>query len=93
MGFLLIIFLPLAANIPGSIHASEDPVTTFIIKADSLAQAGGDDLLVPYLLEDSILGGAAVGQLLDVALELGDGGDKDILCNTHETQVETHRVT
>ena len=74
---VFVCILPLLINIPNSIDASEDPVTAFILNADSLAQAGGDDLLVPYILENSILIGATVGQLLDVALEIGDGGNKD----------------
>lgn len=54
-----------------------DPVIDFIVRADSLAQEGGDELLITFVVDNSILVGAAVGQLLDVAIEVGDGGNKD----------------
>ncbi|UCG53328.1 MAG: CHAT domain-containing protein [Candidatus Latescibacterota bacterium] len=56
--------------------ASVDPVTAFILKADSLAKAGGDDLLAPYVKQNAVLVGAAVGQLLDVGFEVGQAGEK-----------------
>ncbi|MCK4237048.1 MAG: tetratricopeptide repeat protein, partial [Candidatus Krumholzibacteria bacterium] len=73
--YILIPLLILDARVNS--RASADPVTTFIIRADSLAQAGGDKLLVPYIEEKSVLVGAAIGQLLDVAIEVGDSGDEE----------------
>ncbi len=56
--------------------AAADPVTDFIVKADSLARAAGDAALTPYVIERGIIVGAVVGQLLDVAFETGQGGDR-----------------
>ena len=56
------------------LHA--DPVTEFIITADSLSRVGEDQFAV-YIAERSILVGASVGELLDVAFEIGEGGDLD----------------
>jgi CHAT domain-containing protein/Flp pilus assembly protein TadD len=56
--------------------SSADPVLNFIITADSLAQAGGDDALGPYVNANEALVGAAVWQLLDVAFQVGEAGDK-----------------
>ncbi len=52
-----------------------DPVTEFIITADSLSRAG-EEQFTEYISMRSILVGAAVGQLLDVAFEIGEGGDR-----------------
>ena len=54
--------------------ASVDPVTSFIVSADSVARSGGDDALRSVLSDNALLAGAAVGQLLDTAVELGDAG-------------------
>jgi CHAT domain-containing protein/Flp pilus assembly protein TadD len=54
-----------------------DPVLDFIVTADSLAQAGGDDAMVPFIRDNDALVGAAVWQLLDVAFQVGEAGDKD----------------
>lgn len=51
-----------------------DPVDTFIVKADSIASVAGDDALDAYICANDILVGAAVGQLLDAALELREDG-------------------
>ena len=56
--------------------APADPVIAFIVTADSLANAGGDGELRPYVLEKEALVGAAVWQLLDIAFQVGEGGDK-----------------
>ncbi len=56
--------------------APADPVIAFIVTADSLANAGGDGELRPYVLENKALVGAAVWQLLDIAFQAGEGGDK-----------------
>ncbi|MEJ2719661.1 MAG: tetratricopeptide repeat protein, partial [bacterium] len=61
--------------ISASASAEVDPVTTFIIEADSIARVGGDEALGGYVGEHSIMVGAAVGQLLDVGFEVGQGGD------------------
>ena len=55
------------------VHA--DPVTEVIITADSLSRAG-EEQFTDYVTGRSILVGAAVGQLLDVAFEIGEGGDR-----------------
>jgi hypothetical protein len=65
----VLVCLPLAAP------ASSDPVTDFIVRADSLANAGGDELLAPYVASHKVIVGAVVGQLLDVAFDLGEAGD------------------
>ncbi len=51
-----------------------DPVAAFIAKADSLSGAAGDEAFATYMSEHIILVGAAVGQLIDTALEAGEGG-------------------
>ncbi len=56
--------------------ASADPVSAFIYEADSLAKAGGDSLLVPYIVKHSILIGAATAQLLDEGVAAGDQGNR-----------------
>ncbi|NIM66316.1 MAG: CHAT domain-containing protein [Candidatus Latescibacteria bacterium] len=65
----------LAFSSSRSVSAPVDPVHTFIIKADSLARADTEQLTA-FLSERSILVGAAVGQLLDTAFQLGEGGDQ-----------------
>lgn len=56
--------------------APANPVIAFIVTADSLANAGGDGELRPYVLEKEALVGAAVWQLLDIAFQVGEDGDK-----------------
>jgi CHAT domain-containing protein/Tfp pilus assembly protein PilF len=56
---------------------ASDPVETFIVMADSIARASGDEALAAYVSENSILLGAAVGQLADVALDLEETGQHD----------------
>jgi CHAT domain-containing protein/tetratricopeptide (TPR) repeat protein len=55
--------------------AQADPVTEFIVAADSLSRLG-DEEFAARIAERSILVGAAVGQLLDAAFETGEGGDR-----------------
>jgi CHAT domain-containing protein len=56
---------------------AQDPVNEFIARADSIATSGGDAALSAYVGEHSIIVGAAVGRLLDVAIQVGDEGQKD----------------
>jgi CHAT domain-containing protein/tetratricopeptide (TPR) repeat protein len=72
---LAAILAPILA--PGSVRAAVDPVAVFIAEADSTARAGGDSALALYVAEYRLRVGAAVGQLLDTAIELGDGGDRN----------------
>jgi len=58
----------------GALSAS-DPVTVFIVHADSVAREGGDSALTTFVLERRALVGAAIGQLLETAIEAGDTGD------------------
>ncbi len=57
-------------------HA-DDPVTRFIVEADSIATTFGDDVLAGYVRDNSVLVGAAVGQLLEVAIQIGDEGQTE----------------
>ena len=68
---LLVIFLPASP----AAHA-EDPVERFIIESDSIARSSGGKALAFYVKTYSILTGAAVNQLLDVAITVGDEGRK-----------------
>ncbi len=61
---------------PGGVGAAVDPVSAFIAGADSTARAGGDSALSVRVDEHRVIVGAAVGQLLDTAIESGDGGDR-----------------
>lgn len=63
VGFLIATLVPCLPGVAGA-----DPVTRFILEADSVVQAGGT--LDGVLGEDEPLAGAAVGQLLDVAFEI-----------------------
>jgi CHAT domain-containing protein/Tfp pilus assembly protein PilF len=73
---LFILYIVAASLLAAAASADTDPVTDFIVRADSLSQAGGDTVLMPYVVERGILVGAVVGQLLDVAFEIGEGGDR-----------------
>jgi CHAT domain-containing protein/tetratricopeptide (TPR) repeat protein len=59
----------------GDVRSAGDPVTAFIVYADSLARSGGDPALSTLVREHSVIVGAAIGQLLDTAIEVGDTGD------------------
>jgi CHAT domain-containing protein/Tfp pilus assembly protein PilF len=54
---------------------ASDPVQVFIIEADSIAKASGDDAVTAYIIDNSILVGAVVGVVLDAAIEAGDAGN------------------
>ena len=51
-----------------------DPVEAFIIEADSIAAAGGDQALAAYVSDRAVLVGAAAGRLADVAIDLNEAG-------------------
>lgn len=53
---------------------SVDPVTAFIVRADSVARLDRTDEFGRLVTENAFLVGAAVGQLLDTAVEVGDAG-------------------
>jgi len=61
--------------LPWAVLASSDPVANFIAEADSLAKTGGDAFLGAYVAAHPVLVGAAIGQLLDAALDAGQTGD------------------
>lgn len=52
-----------------------DPVQVFIARADSLVRAGDAQGLVAVVVERSVIVGAAVGAILDAAVDAGDSGD------------------
>ena len=64
------------AVVPASPIQAQDPVTDFIIAADSLARTGDEAALSRFVVENSILAGAAVHELIDVAIMVGDEGSK-----------------
>jgi CHAT domain-containing protein/Tfp pilus assembly protein PilF len=68
---VLFAWITLAAASSGA----ADPVQTFIVEADSLAQAGGDQALAAFISHHEALVGAVVSQLLDVAFQVGEAGD------------------
>ncbi|HEX5132392.1 MAG TPA: CHAT domain-containing tetratricopeptide repeat protein, partial [Candidatus Krumholzibacteria bacterium] len=53
----------------GVLPPSADPVTTFIIVADSVSHAG-DDALSAFVRDNAVLVGASVASLLDVAFQV-----------------------
>ncbi|MEJ2722095.1 MAG: tetratricopeptide repeat protein, partial [bacterium] len=64
---LLVLFL-----VPSSF--ASDPVTTFIVHADSIANIPDDAAFERFVGDNAILVGAVVGQLIDVAVQIaGDG--------------------
>ncbi len=54
--------------------AAQDPVMDFIIAADSIYKAAGEEALTEYVGSKSILTGAAVHTLIDIARIVGDQG-------------------
>jgi hypothetical protein len=64
----------LTSSFVSNAYTAANPVTDFIAGADSAAIAGGDDALSRFVSENAILVGAAVGHLLDSAIEQGDDG-------------------
>jgi len=71
----LLAALVIAILLPSAALAAADPVTNFIVRADSIAQLGDEDALRRFVAENVVVTGAAVGQLLDAAIEAGEGGD------------------
>jgi CHAT domain-containing protein/Tfp pilus assembly protein PilF len=55
----------------------QDPIDVFITAADSIATAGGDGPLGDFVAKNQAIAGAAVGLILDIAIEVGDAGQKD----------------
>lgn len=55
--------------------AAQDPVMDFIIAADSIYKAGGEEALAGYVNSNVVLAGAAVHQLIDIAIIVGDQGN------------------
>ncbi len=55
--------------------ATADPVTGFIVEADAAFQTGGDSALHEFVAENPLLVGAAVAQMIDVAIALQADGD------------------
>lgn len=66
---LVVALLPVVA------FSQDDPILTFVNNAASVWSDGGDEPLSGYIAEHPILVGAAVAQLLDVAIEVGDAGN------------------
>ncbi len=54
--------------------AAQDPVMDFIIAADSIYRDSGEDALAWYIDENPVIVGAAVHQLIDIAIIVGDQG-------------------
>lgn len=73
---LLALAVSLLVGLPNTTAASQDPVAHFIAFADSLSQAGDDGALSSFVEANAVLVAAAVGQLLEAAIETGDGGDR-----------------
>ena len=55
--------------------AAQDPVLDFIIAADSIYRDSGEDALSWYIDENPLIVGAAVYQLIDIAIIVGDQGN------------------
>jgi CHAT domain-containing protein/tetratricopeptide (TPR) repeat protein len=75
-GGRLIAALVIAILFPSAVPAANDPVTAFIVSADSLARLPDENVLREYVSDHAVLTGAAIGQLLDAAIPAGDAGDK-----------------
>jgi CHAT domain-containing protein/Tfp pilus assembly protein PilF len=54
--------------------SAQDPVMDFIVAADSIYRGYGDGALADYVGENRVLVGAAVHQLIDIAIIVGDQG-------------------
>ena len=76
----------------GPALAQADPVWDFIIRADSLASAGGDDALAPYVRDRGVLVGAAVDQLLDVGFEVGEAAEASDASGAGDSEAEAENV-
>jgi CHAT domain-containing protein/Tfp pilus assembly protein PilF len=53
---------------------ASDPIDSFIVRCDSIANASGDQALAEFVTENRILVGAAAGRLSDIAIELDAAG-------------------
>jgi CHAT domain-containing protein len=75
-GLLLIAIATFLLSLSGETTAAQDPVARFIASADSLLRTGGGEALSSLVASNTVLVAAAVGRLLEAAIETGDGGDK-----------------
>jgi tetratricopeptide (TPR) repeat protein len=64
--------IPLSA---ATLSPSADPVGAFIAVADSVARTEGDAALASFVQDNSLLVGAAVANLLDVAFQVAEQGN------------------
>ena len=74
---MLVLLFGAYALLGNATFAHADPVGTFIDESYEISTSGDAAALAAYIAENPLLVGAAVGQLLDVAIEVGDGGDTD----------------
>ncbi len=72
----LALFLILILILSAPTYA-QDPVTDFITAADSIYRAGGEEALGRFVEDNQVLVGAAVYQLIDIAVAVGDQGSSD----------------
>jgi CHAT domain-containing protein/tetratricopeptide (TPR) repeat protein len=54
--------------------SAEDPVAAFIAHVDSIADTSDQNVFSRYVEDNPLIVGAAVGELLDEAIQTGDGG-------------------
>ena len=73
--FIAVIVLSL--SVPAG-AAGADPVIDFIMAADSVLAASGNEGLASWLPDQPDLAGAAVAQLIDIAVQLGDEGNAGV---------------
>jgi len=71
--FLTLSLITLILVCAPSSHA-QDPVADFITAADSIYRAGGEEALGLFVEDNHVLIGAAVYQLMDIAMLVGDQG-------------------
>ncbi len=71
--YLLVSITLIVLICPAPLHA-QDPVMDFIIAADSIYRDSGEDALAWYVGENKAIVGAAVHQLIDIAIIVGDQG-------------------
>ncbi len=84
LAFALIILPRVSMSLP-------DPIANFIAAADSLRRAGGEDSLGAFVKQNPLLVGAAVGQLLDAAIETGDRSAEKETMDFAEMLAALHR--
>ena len=73
--FGLLLFGGSALSAP--LTPSADPVTAFIAAADSVYRAGGEPALSTFITDNSLLAGAGVAKLLDVAFATAQSTEGD----------------